>query len=102
MSLGIHKMQTERARQIFDLKYDKQHDFDYHDPADLARAAACYMDWAASQYEGASIDEPHAFWPWPAEAWNPGETPERAIEKAGALAAAAYDLSVSPPRGEDG
>lgn len=90
-SEGIRAMSLERNRQVHALGYDKEHD-DKHYPSEFFRAAACYMDWAASQEEGVSIDEPHAFWPWEPEAWNPGVSALRAIEKAGALAAAGYDL----------
>lgn len=88
-SLGILRMQRERNRQTQEKGYTPEHDAQ-HEDGELARAAACYLDWAASKLEGVDVDEPHPFWPWGEQSWNP-ENPMRAIEKAGAMAAAEFD-----------
>lgn len=85
---GIEILEAERVRQVAEKGYTLLNDSGRS--GDLARAAACYLDWAASQLEGVSIDEPHAFWPWSNEDWKPVDV-KTALTKAGALAAAALD-----------
>lgn len=88
-SAGIEAFGDERQRQIEEEGYEPHGDFGR--ASELARAAACYADWAAADLEGMSIDEPHAFWPWAPEDWKPGGSAMRAMEKSAALMAAAYD-----------
>lgn len=91
---GVGMIQTERNKQI-DKGFTLNHDLDHGD--ELLRAAACYLDWAATQIEGQSDpNEPtHPFWPWETTDWNPG-TPEEAIIKAAAMVAAFYDANIAP------
>lgn len=89
-SIGIVSFTEERERHIVEKNFSPERD-DAYPPGELARAGACYADFAAGQMEGISQDEPHAFWPWSAESWNPGGSPVRTLEKAGALLAAEYD-----------
>jgi hypothetical protein len=86
---GIAAFNAERLRQITEEGYTPEQDVGHSE--ELARAGACYADFAAGQLEGADQDEPHAFWPWDDSAWKPGSTPLRTMEKAGSLLAAAYD-----------
>ena len=88
-SEGIDEANDERTRQIEQLGYTEQ--FDEGRATDLARAAACYADFAAGRLEGASQDVPHPFWPWEPEDWKPGTSELRTLVKAMALLAAAYD-----------
>lgn len=84
---GVTKVMEERRHQIgkgYTLTHDQEHG------ESLLRAAACYLDWAATEAEGASMDEPHPFWPWDEKDWNPG-TPEEAIIKGTAMAVAYWD-----------
>lgn len=87
-SWGISRFNDERNRQL-QIGYSKAGDRNRAD--ELARAGACYADFAAGQIEEAEQDEPHPFWPWNDNYWKPGDTPLRTLEKAGALLAAAYD-----------
>jgi hypothetical protein len=93
-SLGLYKATEERWRQINKHGYTAGHD-DSDEPALLARAGACYADWAAETIEGTHDEnEPsHPFWPWEIDDWKPRD-PKRALEKAMALLAAEYDKLV--------
>lgn len=88
-SVAIEAFGNERQRQIEEEGYEPHNDIGRS--SELLRAAACYADWAASDMDGGSIDEPHPFWPWEPEDWKPGGSAMRAMEKSAALMAAAYD-----------
>lgn len=89
---GMDAFRRERVRQVVEEGYDAEHDA-RHAPEELLRAGACYLDWAASEFEGADQDSPHPFWPWSEEAWKPDNV-QRAMEKGVALVAAAYDVMI--------
>lgn len=89
-SPAIEAFLAERNRQVIVLGHTEEDDFQRED--ELARAGACYIDWAVSQLEGSATDEPHPFWPWLAHEWKPNhDNPWRTIEKGVALVAAGYD-----------
>lgn len=90
---GIEAIQTERSHQVIDLNYTSEVDAGRSD--ELARAGACYADYAAAQLEDTAEDqfggEPHPFWPLADDTWKPEPSALENIAKAGALLAAAYD-----------
>jgi hypothetical protein len=84
----------ERNDQI-DKGFSIDHDLAHGD--ELLRAAACYLDWAASKIEGSDDPNevgPHVFWPWDDNDWNPG-TPQEAMIKSAAMVAAYYDANLA-------
>lgn len=89
-SVGVVQIARERLRQITSEGYDAAHD-DGH-PGAMARAGACYAEFAvqtAEVREMQSHDVP-ANWPWHGRFWKP-KNPERDLERAGALSAAEID-----------
>lgn len=91
-SAGVVAIARERLRQMTDEGYLSRHD-DQH-PGEMAAAGAHYgfnasfaITNAYEEHERASVP---AGWPWGAKAWKP-KTPERDIERGGALLAAEYD-----------
>lgn len=76
---GLQKITAERKRQIAIEGWTPDHDA-HHRKGELARAAACY----------ALGGRPPGLWPWSDDWWKPS-TPERNLEKAGALIAAEID-----------
>lgn len=88
---GLSKIALERYGQIHREGYAP--DGDIGRSLELVKAAWCYIACAGSTAEfgeGLSVDELGGQWPWAPEFYKP-ETPERALEKAGALIAAAID-----------
>jgi hypothetical protein len=81
LSQAALDVMAERQRQITAEGWTPDHD-DEHTDGEMAMAAACYA--ASSMSPNDIAPEPPAAWPWPAEWWKPG-TPERMLEKAGAL-----------------
>jgi hypothetical protein len=76
---GVQAITAERQRQIAIEGWTPAHDAT-HTKGELARAAACY----------ALGGRPPGLWPWGDQWWKPS-TPERNLEKAGALIAAEID-----------
>lgn len=76
---GLQAIGAERARQIAVEGWTPEHDIENAD-GQLARAAACYALGRC----------PPGLWPWGEQWWKP-TTPERNLEKAGALIAAELD-----------
>ena len=89
---GAELIAQERQRQIDEDGYTPQNDIGRQD--ELARAGACYADFAASQFEGSGDGEIHPFWPWDEKYWKPGEAEVETLVKAGALIAAAIDATL--------
>lgn len=90
MSPGASRIVTERSRQVLHHGYTAEHDTGHIN--ELVRAAACYLEWAANELEGVDADVPSPFWPsdW---AWKTPSSPEEAIIRGGALAAAMLDAA---------
>lgn len=94
MSLeGIELVRAERTRQVIEKGYYATDDIGRS--AELARAAACYADFAASSMAQQSSDEPHPFWPWGEESWKPGEAELDTLVKAAALLIASLDALIA-------
>lgn len=97
---GVDLIAAERHRQRGALGWDAAHD-DEHSGGEIARAASCYADIAASLSAGVPFDGVKDFatdvlelgphWPWEYESWKPSPDPVRNLEKAGALIAAEID-----------
>jgi len=96
---GIERIAAERKRQIEIEGWDQKHDAE-HTGGELADAAACYADAAASQARGAGIQEIECcyvgidaspVWPWDEKWFKLADDPVRNLEKAGALIAAEID-----------
>ena len=89
---GAAAIARERARQITEIGYDALHDAQYTS-GDLAWAAGCYLQEAASHAEtgrgGCPLHgrAPEA-WPWDPRNWKPSDDQRRNLAKAGALIAA--------------
>lgn len=89
---GICAFAAERVRQVTVEGCTTTHDINQHTAEDLAAAARSYMNLALAQLgpevlHDASLPQD---WPWSPDWWKPS-TPQRNMEKAGALLAAAYD-----------
>ena len=110
MTTGIELIAAERKRQVEDEGWSSEHDDEHHD-GELARAAACYADYAknagsrraALRY--AEAGRSPGTWPWLPVWWKP-TTRLRMLVKAGALIAAEIDRPsradpgrLVPPRG---
>lgn len=91
-SVGVCAIARERLRQMTDEGYLSRHD-DGH-PGEMAAAGAHYGFNASHSITNAYEEHERAHvpagWPWGAKAWKP-KTPERDIERGGALFAAEYD-----------
>lgn len=84
---GSADVLCERAKQI--LKYDKAHDQQWVEAAQLIQAAECYAMVAQGE---ASLDGSIPMsWPWNDKKWRPGETPRDNLVKAAALLIAEID-----------
>lgn len=87
---------AERARQIETEGWTADHDDEWHDRGELARAAGCYAlhagargAWSESSYRKAAPlyhdpVEGHELWPFGAEWWKPKD-PRRDLVRAAAL-----------------
>lgn len=94
LSQGVVAIAAERRRQVEDEGWSFGHD-DKYTNGQLLAAARCYA-WAAEWIEHHPGDLPYIAavpvgWPWPASWWKPTASPERNLEKAGALIAAEID-----------
>lgn len=90
---GMDRIAYERVRQIRYEGHTVAKDM-LHTRTALIRAAQCYLSVAWLLAEGRSFEDAkyeRANWPWDQYYWKPAETPERNLEKAGALIAAAID-----------
>lgn len=99
---GIDRIKHERIRQVDEEGYTLEGDKGR--AVELIKAGSCYQQFALMQLtlpEDAEILQSHPadiewednpLWPWARDAWKPS-TPERNIEKAGALFAAALDAA---------
>ncbi len=91
-SVGVCAIARERLRQMTGEGYRPLHD-DQH-PGEMAAAGAHYGFNAANSIANACGERERAHipagWPWEDAAWKP-KTPERDIERGGALLAAEYD-----------
>ena len=105
---GIELIAAERQRQITVEGYDAAHDA-AHIHGEIAKAAACYADFACPTEERIKqlplqrgLADPETFyplrvqvpvnWPWATEYWKPSpESRIRELVKAGALIAAEID-----------
>jgi hypothetical protein len=85
---GATLIDAERRRQPAEEGYTSEHD-QSHDTGELAWAAWCYLDQAATGMHG--DDGPPRMWPWEPEAWKPEKSPMRLLIVAGALIAAEID-----------
>lgn len=88
---AIHRVVTERIRQINREGYTPRHD-SHHHQGELARAAACYA--MPRGFRRLAVDGVTPLgWPWSRHSWKPTNTTEnqtaearlRELEKAGAL-----------------
>lgn len=87
---GAERIAKERQRQIDEEGWTPEHD-DQHDDHELISAAFCYM-LAAESPEDHRDGKPPITWPWDAIWWKfDPDDPLRALDKAGALLAAAID-----------
>jgi len=90
---GIELIAEERTRQVSVEGWTPEHD-DQHTRGELAQAAACYADYAATTAEvGESATRflaPPKKWPWERSWWKPS-VQLRTLVKAGALIAAEID-----------
>lgn len=90
LSPGASMIAIERYRQIATEGWTPEHDDDYKD-AELAKAAAAYID-AGLVAQGGDVSTffPRD-WPWERQWWKPSGDPIRNLVKAGALIAAEID-----------
>lgn len=84
---GIERIAAERQRQIEEEGWTPEHDAQ-HVASEMVRAAIGY---AYVALHGNANTFPDPLWPWPAAWWKPSDSPERNLEKAGALIAAEID-----------
>lgn len=96
------RIYAERERQIKDEGCTLEHDDEYSG-GELAMAGFCYLRCALVQRDQISLDIPTSFanayeiethprnWPWDLGWFKLGATPERTLEKAGALFLAELD-----------
>lgn len=93
-SRGVHLISAERERQVVEEGYTAEHDAQ-HNPKDLIRAGICYAEIAIqgadAWHNPDGSPAPPGDWPWHGLSWNPADTEERNLVKAGALIAAAID-----------
>ncbi|QPF81709.1 hypothetical protein IC762_12495 [Bradyrhizobium genosp. L] len=83
---SMDRIVAERRRQVAIKGWSTSHD-DHHADGELLRAGMCYLanarllpgELAPIRYDGAPMG-----WPWDAKWWKP-KTPERDLERAGAL-----------------
>lgn len=88
---GLSKIALERYGQIHREGYAPEGDIGRS--VELMKAASCYLAHAGAAEEYGlmlTLEEIGHQWPWAPEFYKPG-SPERALEKAGALIAAAID-----------
>lgn len=82
-------IEAERLRQFRQEGYSDEHD-DEHVNQELARAAACYIDFYCSGEDVEIVDHDdggqnvHHDWPWEARSWKPKD-PRRDLIRAAAL-----------------
>ena len=84
---GVERIAAERAHQLIDLGYTKDHDFEEHNHGELGQAAMAYL---ISGLQGPGT----AYWPWGRDSFKPDADPIRNLERAGALIAAEIDRLV--------
>jgi hypothetical protein len=94
MKTGIELIREERERQVSKEGWTADYD-DTHANAEMAEAAACYIEAANMQTQvGMTLrtlrDTPQE-WPWDYKWWKPDADPVRNLVKAGALIAAEID-----------
>lgn len=82
---GVQRIATERHRQIEAEGWTLEHDIE-HGSETLQRAAVCYL-------RHHDLPHPPYGWPWASKWWKPCDR-IRALEKAGALIAAALDVEL--------
>lgn len=91
---GACAFAAERVRQVTVEGCTTTHDINQHTAAELAAAGHCYLYLAMTQLGYPAMRPIEAIlpreWPWTPDWWKPS-TPQRNLEKAGALLAAAYD-----------
>jgi hypothetical protein len=90
---GASLIAAERQRQTEVEGWTPEHDNE-HRYGEMAKAALCYADYAATQANHPMLINPegtHEAWPWADEWWKPSPDPIRNLVKAGALIAAEID-----------
>lgn len=98
---GLDLIVEERLRQVDKLGYTVEHDAEEHSVEELMRIGACYVDWAACDLEGVSMDSPHPFWPTDSTIpWIPEFSAMENAAKGAAFVAAALDLLHAKMMGE--
>lgn len=92
VSPGAAAITAERQRQIISEGWTSEHD-DVHRSGSLAIAAECYIEAANTvmHAEPGYVPVVPPRWPWHRDWWKPADTPQRNLEKAGALLAAEWD-----------
>lgn len=95
----LSRIAAERRRQIEVEGYTTAHD-DEHGAKELAAAGGCYAIFLGSKNYGSGFAQP-VQWPWSPHEFKP-TTPDRDLEKAGALIVAAMEAldraeGVEPP-----
>jgi hypothetical protein len=89
LGLGSALIAQERSRQKQQLYWTPEHD-DTHTDAELARAARCYIGFAAFQAAGfdPKLETIPDDFPWDDAWWKPSFDPIENLKKGGALVAA--------------
>lgn len=96
---GTLQIAHKRDRQVSAHGYTVAHDVDEYDATPLEdgwkllAAARSYTMYAETlDLFGLMLTDEETSWPWKPEFYNPGNTPQEALAKAGAMIAAAIDV----------
>lgn len=82
-SAAFRDVAQERARQQLIEGWTPEHD-DEHQDGSLAKAAACYAEWAGRLLDIVPPLDPPSAWPWAKEWWKPKDR-RRDLVRAGGL-----------------